>query len=70
MLEKLSPIMPSANIDATEAFYSRLGFNTVYKDPASYLLMKREAVEVHFFHKPAHDKRTCRSRRLFASLRY
>ena len=59
MLEKMSPIMPSANINATEAFYGRLGFYTVYKDPASYLLMKREAAEVHFFHKPAHDKWTC-----------
>jgi catechol 2,3-dioxygenase-like lactoylglutathione lyase family enzyme len=59
MLEKLSPIMPSADIHATEAFYGRLGFHTVYKDPAAYLLMKREAAEVHFFHKPAHDKWTC-----------
>jgi catechol 2,3-dioxygenase-like lactoylglutathione lyase family enzyme len=59
MLEKLSPIMPSAEISATEAFYVRLGFHTIYKDDAAYLLMKREMAEVHFFHKPAHDKWTC-----------
>lgn len=55
MLEKMSPILPSRNIAASEAFYARLGFDTVYKD-ADYLLMKRENAEVHFFlhlkHRP------------------
>jgi len=55
MLEKLSPILPSRDITQSEAFYSRLGFRTVYKD-AAYLLMRRENAEAHFFlheeHKP------------------
>ncbi len=54
MLEKLSPIMPSRSIDATEGFYGALGFRTVYKGP-DYLLMKRDGAEVHFFVSPGHD---------------
>ena len=59
MLEKLSPVMPSKNIDLTEAFYHKIGFETVYKtkDPG-YLLLKRQAAELHFFHQPAHDPAT------------
>jgi catechol 2,3-dioxygenase-like lactoylglutathione lyase family enzyme len=51
MLEKLSPILPSGDIAATEGFWTRLGFVTVYAD-AGYLLMKREGAEVHFFLNP------------------
>ena len=55
VLEKLSPIMPARDIAASEAFYARLGFRTVYKDhEPGYLLMKREGAEVHFFHAPRH----------------
>lgn len=49
MLEKLSPILPSRDLAATEVFWTRLGFVTVYLEPAEYLLMKREGAEVHFF---------------------
>jgi catechol 2,3-dioxygenase-like lactoylglutathione lyase family enzyme len=56
-LEKLSPILPSRDIAATEAFYARLGFVTVYRDD-DYLLLKRQGAEVHFFHAPAHDPAT------------
>lgn len=52
-LEKLSPILPARDLAATEAFYVRLGFRTVYGD-ASYLLLKRDGAEVHFFHAPEH----------------
>ncbi len=55
MLETLSPILPSRDIDATEAFWRRLGFATVYKDSAGYLLMRREAAEVHFWLNPRLD---------------
>jgi catechol 2,3-dioxygenase-like lactoylglutathione lyase family enzyme len=48
MLEKLSPILPARDIVATEAFWQRLGFATIYLD-TEYLLMKREGAEVHFF---------------------
>ena len=54
MLEKLSPILPARDIAATEGFWSRLGFATVYVD-GEYLLMKRDGAEVHFFHHPALD---------------
>jgi catechol 2,3-dioxygenase-like lactoylglutathione lyase family enzyme len=53
-LEKLAPILPSRDTAVTEAFYSRIGFATVYAD-AEYLLMKRDGAEVHFFHAPAQD---------------
>ena len=49
MLEKLSPILPSRDLDAAEAFWARLGFATVYKDAAEYLLMRREGAEIHFW---------------------
>jgi len=56
MLEKLSPILPSRDIDATEAFYRALGFLTVYKDnDPGYLLLKRDGAEVHFFWSADHD---------------
>lgn len=48
MLEKLSPILPARDIPETEVFWQRLGFHTVYVD-ATYLLMRRERAEVHFF---------------------
>jgi catechol 2,3-dioxygenase-like lactoylglutathione lyase family enzyme len=47
-LEKLSPILPSREIAATEAFWQRLGFVTIYRDDR-YLLLKREGAEVHFW---------------------
>lgn len=53
MLEKLSPVLPSCDIDATEAFWARLGFATVYKERAEYLLTRRDAAEVHFWLNPA-----------------
>jgi catechol 2,3-dioxygenase-like lactoylglutathione lyase family enzyme len=48
MLEKFCPIFPSRDIDATESFYARLGFRTVYKsEEIDYLLLKRDLAEVH-----------------------
>lgn len=49
ILEKLSPILPSQNIETTESFWTMLGFHTVYKDTNEYLLMKREGAETHFW---------------------
>ncbi|MBA3326218.1 MAG: VOC family protein [Rhodobacteraceae bacterium] len=51
MLESFSPILPSRDLDAAEAFWARLGFATVYKDAAEYLLMRRDGAEVHFWLK-------------------
>lgn len=58
MLEKLCPILPARDMAETERFWQSLGFDTVYRD-ASYLLMKREGAEVHFFHHPALDPASC-----------
>ncbi len=58
MLEKLCPILPSRDIPATEAFWQRLGFATIYRDDTEYLLLKREAAEVHFFLHPRLDPKT------------
>lgn len=52
MFEKLSPILPSKDIVLTEAFWHRLGFETVFRDEAEYLLIKRDGAEVHFFLQP------------------
>lgn len=60
MLQKFCPIFPSRDIDRTEAFYARLGFRTIYRSEADdYLLLKREAAEVHFRLDPDHDSETC-----------
>lgn len=53
-LEKLSPILPSRDITATEAFWTQLGFLTVYRDDR-YLLLRREGAEVHFWLNPDLD---------------
>lgn len=58
MLEKLSPILPARDMAATESFWQRLGFHTVYAD-AEYLLVKREGAEVHFFLHAALDPFKC-----------
>jgi catechol 2,3-dioxygenase-like lactoylglutathione lyase family enzyme len=58
MLEKLSPILPARDIAATQAFWHRMGFATIYID-ADYLLMKCEGAEVHFFHHPDLDPFSC-----------
>ncbi len=58
MLEKLSPILPARDIAATQDFWQRLGFHTIYID-AEYLLMKREGAEVHFFLHARLDPSTC-----------
>lgn len=57
MLEKLSPILPSRDIDATEAFWLRLGFATVYKDVEESLILERDDVELHFLLNPDLDPR-------------
>ncbi|MFO1107293.1 MAG: VOC family protein [Amaricoccus sp.] len=58
LLEKLSPILPSRDIATAEAFWHRLGFRTVYKDTSQYLIVKREAAELHFWLKPSLDPAT------------
>ena len=59
MYEKVCPIMPSRDFDVTEAFYGKLGFQTWFRQDNQYLLLSRDSVELHFFHKPDHDPATC-----------
>jgi catechol 2,3-dioxygenase-like lactoylglutathione lyase family enzyme len=43
------PVLASTDLDATERFYrERLGFSTVAKHP-DYLLLTRDAIQVHFW---------------------
>lgn len=57
VLEKLSPILRTRDIDAAARFWGRLGFDVVYRDQ-DYLLMKRDGAEVHFSRSQTLDPRT------------
>ena len=44
------PILPSRSIDATVAFYKRLGFEGgAHEFDSDYAILRRGAVELHFF---------------------
>ena len=44
------PTLPSRSIDATVAFYKRLGFEGgAHEFNSSYAIMRRDSVEIHFF---------------------
>lgn len=52
------PILPARHIDETIGFYGTLGFATVrlYEGfGAPYLILRRDEVELHFFHAPGTD---------------
>lgn len=56
MLQSACPIMPSRDFNRTAAFYGDLGFVTLGRyDDDGYLILKRDEVELHFFHYPAHE---------------
>ena len=59
MFNSACPIMPSTDFDKTIAFYAALGFTVlgVYPD-AGYLLLQRDAVELHFFRFEDHVPQT------------
>jgi catechol 2,3-dioxygenase-like lactoylglutathione lyase family enzyme len=49
MLTTISPKLPSRNLDLTAAFYiQKLGFELVSRYD-SYLIVRRDHVEIHFF---------------------
>jgi catechol 2,3-dioxygenase-like lactoylglutathione lyase family enzyme len=57
-LQSAVPILPSRDLDETRTFYERLGFRMsggIYDD---YMLLGREAAELHFFLKPDVDPLT------------
>ncbi|MEO0402223.1 MAG: VOC family protein [Pseudomonadota bacterium] len=52
MLEQVCPILPSRDFATTSAFYKRLGFHEALRVAHQYLIMNRDAVELHFFPHP------------------
>jgi catechol 2,3-dioxygenase-like lactoylglutathione lyase family enzyme len=51
----VAPILPSRDLGATSAFYSRLGFSEMGLWPGEYLIVMRGEVGLHFFHAPGTD---------------
>jgi hypothetical protein len=53
----VSPILPSRDFDATEAFYGPLGFSSVarFTPPDAYLILRRGGIEMHFVLLPDLD---------------
>jgi catechol 2,3-dioxygenase-like lactoylglutathione lyase family enzyme len=51
MPEFAVPIMPSKDLDATLAFYARLGFENAGSAPSdfNYLIIRRGSVQLHFY---------------------
>jgi catechol 2,3-dioxygenase-like lactoylglutathione lyase family enzyme len=50
-----APILPSRELEATAAFYERLGFERLSLWPEQYLIVMRWEVGLHFFHHPQLD---------------
>ncbi|WP_108660903.1 bleomycin resistance protein [Acuticoccus kandeliae] len=56
MLNSVAPILPARDFDKTVAFYRPLGFEVRGRfDGDGYLILKRDAVELHFFRYPDLD---------------
>jgi catechol 2,3-dioxygenase-like lactoylglutathione lyase family enzyme len=53
----VAPILPSRDLDATAAFYGRLGFEVAgrYPPPGDYLILRGHGLELHFFAFPEHE---------------
>lgn len=52
--DRITANLPAKDFDATERFYARLGFETVFKDP-TWMIMTRGPLEVEFFPWPDMD---------------
>ena len=53
------PILPSADLGATSAFYGRLGFAEVGRWPEEYLIIRGDHdIELHFWSNPRVDRWT------------
>jgi len=62
MLQKISPILPALNIDATEMFYkSKLNFKTLRQ--AELLVVYNTDIEIHFY--KTSDKYLCEQASFF-----
>jgi catechol 2,3-dioxygenase-like lactoylglutathione lyase family enzyme len=51
MIDLAIPILPARSLDATLAFYTRLGFAVGFRqdEPSPYAIIGRGSVELHFF---------------------
>lgn len=52
------PILPSADLDATEAFYAGLGFAASGRWPEYLIVAGPDGIELHFWHNPGVDRWT------------
>jgi hypothetical protein len=53
------PILPSADLHATTAFYEPLGFSVLGHWPEKYLILTGpDDVELHFWHNPLENRWT------------
>ena len=55
---KTIPQLPSDDLDATSAFYNRLGFLERARWPEEYLILERADLELHFWFKCPVDPHT------------
>lgn len=56
-MDRAIPNLPSRDLDATAAFYGRLGFRTTFQDEG-WLIMERGDLQLEFFPWPDIDPKT------------
>ncbi|TDO28127.1 bleomycin resistance protein [Sediminibacterium goheungense] len=54
MLQQIHPKLPMRDKDATQKYYAQLGFRMA-ADYGDYLIVQRDAIEIHFFSFPELD---------------
>ena len=54
LIWSLIPVLPYSDVDATLAFYGKLGFSLVYAGD-QYFTMQRDGLEVHFAREGHHS---------------
>ena len=52
--DRITANLPARDLDATEAFYARLGFGRINRG-ADWFILSRGPLEIEFFHAPALD---------------
>ena len=57
MPDRITANLPARSLDATAAFYARLGFDPAFKD-GGWMILRRGALEVEFFPNPDLDPAT------------
>jgi catechol 2,3-dioxygenase-like lactoylglutathione lyase family enzyme len=57
MLQQIHPKLPMRNKEETKTYYQQLGF-TVSADYGDYLIIQKDAIEIHFFAFAALDPLT------------